>query len=163
MDKLKDAIIFFKKQIYQYNIMLDGVLSSSYRNYISTMKSHYTTAINAIEKQINEEKNMNYTLELTPLEMKKFGFRYDDVIENHVYEFPVYKFKRRTIITCKLWVDLDTNVVQYNVYDYNKNFYPAYYNRNYGSSHVIDIIDKNIRMELTRLGAKEVDNDTVTV
>lgn len=97
----------------------------------------------------------NYKLNLSHQEMKDVGFHYDFELEDYTYEFPVYKINNKASIVCKLGIDKETNKVWLNVYDINGNLYSSYYNRTYGISKIISIIDKNIQKELNRLGAKK--------
>lgn len=96
-----------------------------------------------------------YILNLTNKEMKDIGFRYDFYLQEYVYEFPVYKYGRKSTLICKLWVNEENYEVTTNVYDENDKPYPSYYNREYGKSKVVDIIDKNIEKELKKLGAQK--------
>ena len=97
----------------------------------------------------------NYKLHLSHKEMKDLGFHYDFGIEDYVYEFPVYRLNGKTQIVCKLGVDEETNQIWFNVYDTNHNLYPSYYNRTYGKSKIVPIIEKNIRLEIGKLKEKE--------
>lgn len=97
----------------------------------------------------------NYKLNVIKEEKKELGFRYNFDLDDFIYEFPVYKFKGRTSIICKLGVDNETNDVWFNIYDISGYLYPAYYNRKYGKSKIVSIIDKNIEKELIKLGVKE--------
>lgn len=99
-----------------------------------------------------------YTLELSYKQQKNLGFRYDSKLEEYVYEFPVYPYKGRPSIVCKLGINEDTNEVWWNICDTIGHTYSAYYNRDYGKSKIIPIIDRNIEKELKKIGAKEVED-----
>ena len=101
---------------------------------------------------------MLYKLDLTPQEMKTLGFKYDHNANDFTYEFPVYRSKGKTTLYCKIGINEDTHYVWANVYDNDKELYSPYYNRTYGKSNVIKIIDSNISKELVRLGAIEVED-----
>lgn len=97
-----------------------------------------------------------YTLDLSYKQQKEIGFRYDSKLDEYVYEFPVYLYKGRANIMCKLGIKEDTNEVWYQVCDTEGRTYSAYYVRDYSKNKVVSIIDGNIKKELRRLGAKEV-------
>lgn len=97
-----------------------------------------------------------YTLDLSHKEQKELGFRYDSKLDEYMYEFPVYLYKGRPNIVCKLGINEDNNEVWYQVCDTEGRTYSAYYNRKYGKSKVIPTIDRNIKKQLNKLGAKEV-------
>lgn len=101
-----------------------------------------------------KRKNKTYKLNITHPEMKSLGFHYDFQAQDYVYEFPVFKYNKKAVAICKLSIDEDTSEVYWAVYDANGNPYHSYYNRDYGESDVIKIIDKNITKELSKLGAK---------
>ena len=93
----------------------------------------------------------NYLLNLSLEEKKELGFRYDVSMEDYVYEFPVYKSNKKVSLICKLCVDDETGKILLNVYDINGNLYPSFYNREYGKSKIVSIIDKNIESKLKEL------------
>ena len=98
-----------------------------------------------------------YTLDLSYKEQKDIGFRYDPKLNEYVYEFPVYLYKGRLNIVCKLGINEDTNEIWYNVCDMMGHTYSAYYVKDYGKNEVVSIIDRNIEKQLRRLGAKKND------
>lgn len=56
MDKLKqDALNFFKLHIYQFDIMLAGIMRPDFRKYINEVKAYYSLAIDAIESKESED------------------------------------------------------------------------------------------------------------
>ena len=56
MDKLKDdALKFFKTYIYQFDMMLAGIMRPDFRKYINEVKAYYSLAIDAIENKESEE------------------------------------------------------------------------------------------------------------
>lgn len=97
-----------------------------------------------------------YTLDVSYKQQKELGFRYDSKLNEYVYEFPVYLYKGRPNIVCKLGINEDNNEVWYQVCDTEGRTYSAYYNRKYGKSKVIPVIDRNIKKQLNKLGAKEL-------
>ena len=96
-----------------------------------------------------------YILNLSNKEMKDIGFKYDFYLQEYVYEFPVFKHNGKTVLVSKLWVNDENFEVTVNVYNENGRPYPSYYNRQYGKSKVVEIIDKNIEKELKKLGAQK--------
>ena len=64
--------------------------------------------------------------------------------------------KGRPNIVCKLGINEDNNEVWYQVCDTEGRTYSAYYVRGYGKNSVVTIIDRNIKRQLNKLGAKEI-------
>lgn len=103
-----------------------------------------------------KKHNRTYILNITSQEMKDLGFKYDFELQDYIYKFPVYlSQKKEPLVFCKLGIDEETKKVFFNVCDTNGGLYTPYYNREYGKSKVVEVIDKNIRKEFTRLGIKE--------
>lgn len=98
-----------------------------------------------------------YKLNLTPQERKEIGFQYDENLDTYVYEFPVYRFRNKALLVCKINIEDETNLVIANVYNKStKELYSAYYNRTFGKSKVVEKIDQCIIEKLKSLGAEEV-------
>lgn len=95
-----------------------------------------------------------YKNKLSIQELKTKGFRYDMQYQNYTYEFPVYKYKRKPFVICKVFISEEDKSVRFNVYNVNGNLYTAYYNREYGRSLLIKLIEKNIEKEFRKLGFK---------
>ena len=94
-----------------------------------------------------------YRLYISKHEMKSIGFKYDYILKDYVYEFPVYKYGRKPVITCKLGINPDTYEVWFGVYDLKGNSYAAYYNREFHKNNlVVEIVENNIKKELKKLG-----------
>jgi hypothetical protein len=105
---------------------------------------------------VKNEPNRKYELEKTIDELKAIGFHYDSNYGDYVYDFPVFfDGNKKPAIICKIFTDEDNNRVCWNVYGTDGSIYPAYYNRQYGITKVVKVIDKNIRKELQKIGAKE--------
>lgn len=49
MESVEDAVIFFEEEIYQIGIAEDGILTESYRDYLSSKKSYYQLAVDSIK------------------------------------------------------------------------------------------------------------------
>ena len=96
-----------------------------------------------------------YTLDLSYKQQKELGFKYDIKLGEYVYEFPVYLYRRKPNIICKLGIN-ENNEIWYQVCDTEGRTYSAYYVRDYGTNHVVSIIEKNISKQLRKLGAKRV-------
>ena len=97
-----------------------------------------------------------YTLDLSYKQQKEIGFKYDPKLDEYVYEFPVYLYKGKPNIVCKLGIKENNNEVWYNVCGIEGRTYSAYYVRGYGKNAVVTIIDRNIKRQLNKLGAKEI-------
>lgn len=96
-----------------------------------------------------------YTLDLSYKQQKEIGFRYDPKLNEYVYEFPVYLYKGKPNIMCKLGIKED-NEIWYQVCNTEGRTYFPFYVRSYGENRVVSIIDKNIGKQLRRLGAKRI-------
>lgn len=97
-----------------------------------------------------------YILKATSNELRDKGFRYNYQNKYYTYDFPVYRYKRRVLITCKVVVYEDDNSVNFTVLEANGNLCATYYNRDLGKNLNAEIIDKNINREFKRLGIKKV-------
>ena len=94
-----------------------------------------------------------YRLYISKHEMKTIGFRYDYILKDYVYEFPVYKYGRKPVITCKLGLDTETFEVWFGVYDSKGTIYAPYYDKEFHRKNlVVDIVKKNIQKEFKKLG-----------
>lgn len=104
-----------------------------------------------------KRNNKSYILSVNSTQMKEMGFKYDFEIQDYIYKFPVYKSKKNEpLIFCRLGVDEETKKIFYNVCNADGSLYASFYDRKYGKSRVIDVIDKNIKKEFQKLGIKEV-------
>lgn len=105
-----------------------------------------------------KKNNRTYILSLNSTQMKELGFKYDYIIKDYIYQFPVYKSqKKESLIFCKLGVDEETKQVFFNICNPDSSLYTPYYNREYGKSTVVEIIDKNIKKEFKKLGVVEIE------
>ena len=104
---------------------------------------------------------MEYTLKTTKDDLYKKGFRYnklmsDDSIDCYWLRFPVYQYKKSTILECELIVELQTGKAFINVFNYGTNdVYAPYYSREYGRYQILDAINETIEKQMKKLGAKE--------
>ena len=97
-----------------------------------------------------------YRLYISKHEMKTIGFRYDYILRDYVYEFPVYKYKKKPLITCKLGIDTDNYEVWFGVYDSKGTLYAPYYDREFSTNNlVLKVVEKNIKKEFKKLGVTE--------
>ena len=107
-----------------------------------------------------KKNNRTYILSVNSTQMKELGFRYDYEIQDYIYKFPVYKSqKKEPLIFCKLGVDEETKQVYFNVCNVDGTLYTPFYDRYYGKSDVVKVIDKNIAREFKKLGISEVNNE----
>jgi hypothetical protein len=97
-----------------------------------------------------------YTLDLSYKQQKELGFRYDPKLNEYVYEFPVYLYKGRPNLVCKLGIKEDNNEIWHSVCDTTGRTYSAYYTRDYGINMVVSIIDVKIEKQLRKIGAKRI-------
>lgn len=97
--------------------------------------------------------NKTYILSVNSTQMKELGFKYDYELKDYIYKFPVYKSKKNEpLIFCKLGIDEETKRVYFNICNVDDTLYTPYYNREYGKSKVVEVIDKNIKKEFKKLG-----------
>jgi hypothetical protein len=97
-----------------------------------------------------------YTLDLSYKQQKEIGFRYDPKLNEYVYEFPVYLYKGRPNLVCKLGIKEDNNEIWYQICNTEGRTYHPFYVRNYGENKIVSVIDKNIEKQLRKLGAKRI-------
>lgn len=94
-----------------------------------------------------------YRLYISKHEMKAIGFKYDCILKDYVYEFPVYKYGRKPVIICKLGIDQETYEIWFNVCSTNGVLYAAYYDREFHKNNlIVGIIENNIQKEFKKLG-----------
>lgn len=105
------------------------------------------------------KNNKTYILSVNSTQMKEMGFKYDYGIQDYIYKFPVYKSKKfnSPLIFCKLGVDEETKKVFYNICNLDGTLYAPFYDRQYGKSNVVEVIDKNIEKEFKKLGVIEIE------
>lgn len=100
-----------------------------------------------------KKNNKSYILSVDSTQMKELGFKYDFELQDYIYKFPVYKSKKNEpLIFCKLGIDEETKRVYFNICNVDDTLYTPYYNREYGKSKVVEVIDKNIKKEFKKLG-----------
>lgn len=77
------------------------------------------------------------------------------VENNNIYflRFPVYKYKKRTLIEGEINVEINTGDVIINVFDCNtKGLYAPFYNNDYGNNEIIPHINRCIDKKMNELG-----------
>lgn len=105
-----------------------------------------------------KKNNKTYILSVNSTQMRGLGFKYDYIIKDYIYQFPVYKSqKKEPLVFCKLGVDEETKQVFFNVCNPDSSLYTPYYNRECGKSTVVEVIDKNIEKEFEKLGVIEIE------
>lgn len=78
-------------------------------------------------------------------------FTYD---EEYIYNFPILKYKKITVLTGKITASIEDNRIKIDVLD-RGILYSPFYNNEYGNREVImDKINKNILSEFKKLGIK---------
>lgn len=98
-----------------------------------------------------------YILDLSHKEKKKLGFTYDRELNDYIYEYPVYLYKDKPTITCKVRIN-ENNEVCFSVHNSNGKIYSGYYAREYGKSDILPIIDRNIEKGLKKIGVRQKEN-----
>lgn len=99
-------------------------------------------------------QNYKPNSELTKEILKENNFRYIDGI--YSYRFPVYKYKNDPILWCILYVDIENNSCNINIFDQNNNIYAQYFDREYGNNIVVEDIDKRINLQFGFLVKKKI-------
>ena len=94
--------------------------------------------------------------------MLKHGFKYNRIFSGadedaYTYRFPVYKYEDVCTLECEIIIFLQSGIAKLNVYDYNtRNMYAPFYHRSYGNfDKILELINKRINKELTRLNIKK--------
>lgn len=94
--------------------------------------------------------------------LKKLGFRYDKLTSNneytnYIYRFPVYKYNSKTLLECKLTLNINTKIITVDVYQESGLIYRQFYHSEYGSKEpIIEIINNNILKEFKKLHIKQI-------
>lgn len=89
--------------------------------------------------------------------LKELGFKYlplrsSDNERIYIYVFPVYKYRRKTLIECNLFVNTTTQEINISVYNYNGTIYAPFYNeQNYNNNTVLETVNKKIQSEFRKL------------
>lgn len=108
---------------------------------------------------MQKNNNKSYILSVNSTQMKELGFKYDFVLEDYIYKFPVYLSKKKEpLVFCKFGVDDEDEEmkrVYFHVCNTDGTLYTPYYDRQYGRSKVVEIIDRNIKKEFKKLGVEE--------
>lgn len=105
---------------------------------------------------MQKNNNKSYILSVNSAQMKELGFRYDYEIHDYIYKFPVYKSKKKEpLIFCRLGVDEETKRVFFNICNPDNSLYTPFYNREYGKSKVVEVIDRNVQKEFRKLGVEK--------
>lgn len=87
--------------------------------------------------------------------LKDNGFRYDFQEKCYTYDFPVYKYKRKSLIFCKVFAYEDDKTIRLEIVENNNNLYASYYNRKYGKNDLLGDIDIAIKREFNKLGIEQ--------
>lgn len=95
-----------------------------------------------------------------------FGFKYDNDEEKYVYNFPVLRHEKTTVLRGKITTYTDTNEIQIDIVDNNGVSYAPFYNIECGNYDVIlNKINKAILNEFSKLkitktnGKKDITNE----
>lgn len=87
------------------------------------------------------------------------GFRYNKAFSTtdsdiYTYRFPVYKYKKFTVLECELNIFMKDGNVSINVYNYGTNDkYAPFYHLEYGNyNKILKIINEKIDKELKQIG-----------
>ena len=84
---------------------------------------------------------------------KEFSYNYHPDGGTYIHRFPVWKYKRTTILECVIAIDELTGEIRLNVYDINKSPYAPFYAVYFGNyDPMLDQIYNTINAELKRLG-----------
>lgn len=103
-----------------------------------------------------KRNNKTYILSVNSARMKELGFKYDFELQDYIYKFPIYLSKKKEpLVFCKLGIDEETKRVFFNICNVDGTLYTPFYNREYGKSKVVEVIDKNIKKEFKKLGVEE--------
>ena len=87
----------------------------------------------------NYKPNSKLTKEI----LKENNFRYIEGV--YSYRFPVYKYKKETTLWCTLYIDIENDSCNLNIFDQNNNTYAPFFNRTYGGENkVVESIDRKI-------------------
>ena len=89
------------------------------------------------------------------------GFRYDKLLstekDTYVYNFSVHKYKKYSVLTCRLSIDLNSGIVGIDVYHESGELYHPFYFVSYGDfKPLLDPVNKKIYKKLKELGIRRI-------
>jgi hypothetical protein len=86
---------------------------------------------------------------------REIGFSYDSFLSEYAYSFTVYSSMGVSVLICKIVCDDETGNLIINVYDRNNTTYVPFYQGDDRNEVIIEV-EKRIRRELNRIGAKKL-------
>ena len=86
---------------------------------------------------------------LTKKQLFENDFKYIDGC--YSYRFPVYKYKKETILWGIFMINLDTKSCDITVVNNSYNTYSAFHNRTYGINKIIENVDDKIKIQINLL------------
>lgn len=84
----------------------------------------------------------------------------DSESDVYIYRFIAWRYGTAGVLEGEIMVDCKDGSIRLGCYDYGTRYcYASWYCREYGTSTVVEEIDKKMLKELERLGIKEKNND----
>ena len=99
-------------------------------------------------------KEKKYYLSNTSLQnVISLGFHYSSYEESYIYSFPILKYGKRPMVLCKLYLDIPSGKVEYNIVRPSGELVGYYYDREYGNAKdLIKKINDKISRKLKLMG-----------
>lgn len=84
------------------------------------------------------------------------GFHYSIDAENYILLFPIFKYKGRPTLFCRLVYNILDNILSYDIIKPNKDPLAIYYNREFGNAkEYIKKIDSIVNRRIKAMGFKK--------
>ena len=88
--------------------------------------------------------------------IRHLGFHYSIDAENYILLFPIFKYKGRPTLFCRLVYNILDNILSYDIIKPNKEPLAIYYNREFGNAkEYIKKIDSIVNRRIKAMGFKK--------
>ena len=88
--------------------------------------------------------------------IRHLGFHYSIDAENYILLFPIFKYKGRPTLFCRLVYNILDNILSYDIIKPNKEPLAIYYNREFGNAkEYIKKIDSIVNRKIKAMGFKK--------
>lgn len=110
-----------------------------------------------VYKDGNIKMNNRYYLpNPTIYHIHQLGFHYSIDAENYILLFPIFKYKGKPTLFCKLVYNIIDNILTYDIINSSKNLLALYYDREFGNAKdYIKKIDSIVKRRIRAMGFKK--------
>lgn len=105
---------------------------------------------------MNNRYYLPYLPYTTPYYLHGLGFHYSVDAENYILLFPIFKYKGRPTLFCRLVYNILDNTLVYDIIKPNKEPLALYYDREFGNAKdYIKKIDSIVNRRIKAMGFKK--------